>query len=67
MYTYSTVHTHTQLTNAHSGFSEPMKRTQQNEQQLLRFLTGRRQTSWLFTSAKIWFYQRSKLATVQRF
>ena len=44
------------LTTPHWGFSGPMKQSQRNDrteqQQLLRIPTGRRQTSWLFTSAR---------------
>ena len=45
---------HTELTAPHTGFSGPIKHNQRNDgteqQQLIRIPTGRRQTSWLFTS-----------------
>ena len=52
---YNTIQYHTYLIAAsHRGFSRPMKHNERNDRtqkQLLRIPTGRRQTSWLFTSA----------------
>ena len=51
---HNTIHTYL-TTTTHRGFSGPMKHNQRNNRtqqlKLLRISTGRRQTSWLFTSA----------------